>query len=123
MGTDNEKLLADPLYLGLRQKRRPLADNVAFLDEFMVAFREVFPSALVQFEDFSSEAAFFYLDRYRDDYCMFNDDVQGTGSVILSGFINAAVKSAEASGRPLADQKIGTSPPAAISDLTPPLPS
>lgn len=109
MGTDNEKLLNDPLYLGLRQKRRPLADNVAFLDEFMVAFREVFPSALVQFEDFSSEAAFFYLDRYRNDYCMFNDDVQGTGSVILSGFINAALKNAEASGRPLADQKIGAS--------------
>lgn len=89
------------------QKRRPLSDNIAFLDEFMVAFREVFPSALVQFEDFSSEAAFLYLDRYQGEYCMFNDDVQGTGSVILGGFINAAVKSAEASGRALGDQKIG----------------
>lgn len=73
----------------------------------MSSFREVFPSALVQFEDFSSEAAFHYLERYQHEYCTFNDDIQGTGSVILGGFINAAQKSAEASGRALGDQKIG----------------
>jgi hypothetical protein len=73
----------------------------------MQAMQEAFPKIVVQFEDFSSEAAFFYLDRYASKYPMFNDDIQGTGAVILGGYITAAVQASEASGRELSDQKIG----------------
>jgi malate dehydrogenase (oxaloacetate-decarboxylating)(NADP+) len=55
------------------------------MDEFMVAAREVYPEMVVQFEDFESEKAFNYLDRYRNDYKCFNDDIQGTGAVVLAG--------------------------------------
>ncbi|CED83303.1 malate dehydrogenase [Phaffia rhodozyma] len=106
MGTDNSRLLEDPLYLGLRQKRRSIAENEAFLDEFMEAMKAVFPDALVQFEDFSSEAAFHYLERYQDKYCTFNDDIQGTASVIYTALINAAVQASKISGLPLSEHKI-----------------
>ena len=55
------------------------------MDEFMEACAEVFPDMLVQFEDFESEKAFKYLDRYRNKYRCFNDDIQGTGAVVLGG--------------------------------------
>ena len=55
------------------------------MDEFMEAVADVFPNMVVQFEDFESEKAFSYLDRYRNKYKSFNDDIQGTGAVVLAG--------------------------------------
>ena len=84
-GTNNEEFLQDPLYLGLRQKRPSLAVQQEFMDEFMEAVKEVYPNMVVQFEDFESEKAFNYLARYRDTHRAFNDDIQGTGAVVLGG--------------------------------------
>ncbi|ROW02743.1 hypothetical protein VSDG_01707 [Cytospora chrysosperma] len=101
-GTNNESNLADELYLGLRQKRPSFAEQQEFMDEFMVAVKEVYPEMVVQFEDFESEKAFGYLARYRDDYKCFNDDIQGTGAVVLGGYIGAA----NLSGVPLEEQRL-----------------
>ncbi|KAJ6779961.1 hypothetical protein PWT90_11115 [Aphanocladium album] len=101
-GTDNETNLKDPLYLGLRQKRVPKAVQQDFMDEFMDAVKEVYPNMVVQFEDFESEKAFNYLDRYRNTHRCFNDDVQGTGAVVLGGYIGAV----NLSGVPLEDQRL-----------------
>ena len=105
-GTDTQKFLDDPLYLGLRQKRRPLAELDEFMDEFMHEMRAAFPKLLIQFEDFATDKAFAYLERYRARFPLFNDDIQGTGAVVLSGFLNAAKISSAASGRALADHRI-----------------
>ena len=56
-----------------------------FMDEFMAACAEVYPEMLIQFEDFETEKAFAFLDRYRNQYKCFNDDIQGTGAVVLAG--------------------------------------
>ncbi|KAF7360574.1 Malic enzyme [Mycena venus] len=100
LGTNTQKYLDDPLYLGLRKKRVPTDEMTAFMDEFMYEMSIAFPKLLVQFEDFSTDHAFLYLERYRNQYPVFNDDIQGTGAVVLSGFINAARLSSAASGRP-----------------------
>jgi len=83
LGTNNPKNLADPLYLGLRQQRVGDAEMDAFMDEFMDAIAELFPKLLVQFEDFSTEHAFHYLEKYQKNakIPVFNDDIQGTGAV------------------------------------------
>ncbi|KAJ1654463.1 hypothetical protein IWQ61_005614 [Dispira simplex] len=88
-GTNTERYLNDKLYLGLRQKRPD--DDLFFeaVDKVMKALTHHFPNIFIQFEDFSSEHAFALLHKYRDHYFCFNDDIQGTGAVILSGFINA----------------------------------
>lgn len=86
-GTANETNLKDPLYLGLRSKRIAVAEQQEFMDEFMEAAAEVYPNMVVQFEDFESEKAFNYLDRYRNKYKCFNDDIQGTGAVVLAGYV------------------------------------
>lgn len=86
-GTANEDNLKDPLYLGLRAKRPSPQVMQEFVDEFMEAVKEVFPEMLVQFEDFETEKAFNYLSRYRHDYKCFNDDIQGTGAVVLAGLV------------------------------------
>lgn len=78
----------------------------AFMKEFMEAMAEVFPSLLVQFEDFSTDNAFRYLDMFKSDYRCFNDDIQGTGAVVLSGFMNAARLASAASGKPLLEHRI-----------------
>ncbi|UPK94510.1 hypothetical protein LCI18_005445 [Fusarium solani-melongenae] len=101
-GTNNEENLKDPFYLGLRQKRPAYEEQQAFMDEFMEAVRDVFPDMVVQFEDFESQKAFGYLDRYRDQYRCFNDDIQGTGAVVLAGYIGAV----EQSGVPLEEQRL-----------------
>ncbi|KAK0636175.1 malic enzyme [Bombardia bombarda] len=101
-GTANETNLKDPLYLGLRQKRIPVSEQQEFMDEFMEAAREVYPGMVVQFEDFESEKAFNYLDRYRDSYKCFNDDIQGTGAVVLAGYIGAV----NLSGVPIEEQRL-----------------
>ncbi|TBU28084.1 malic enzyme [Dichomitus squalens] len=106
LGTDTQRYLDDPLYLGLRQKRVPMAVMHEFMDEFMDEMAKAFPKLLIQFEDFATDKAFAYLDRFRDRYPLFNDDIQGTGAVVLSGFINAAKLSSAASGRPLSDHRI-----------------
>ncbi|PSR94352.1 hypothetical protein BD289DRAFT_451421 [Coniella lustricola] len=101
-GTNNQTNLQDELYMGLRQKRPSVPEQQAFMDEFMVAVKEVYPNMVVQFEDFESEKAFNYLDRYRNDYKCFNDDIQGTGSVVLAGYIGAVNLSAV----PLEEQRL-----------------
>jgi len=77
-----------------------------FMKEFMEAMAEVSPRLLVQFEDFSTDNAFRYLDMFRTQYRCFNDDIQGTGAVVLSGFINAARLASAASGLPLTEHRI-----------------
>lgn len=101
-GTNNETNLKDPFYLGLRQKRVSYKDQQDFMDEFMEAVKEVYPNMVVQFEDFDSEKAFNYLDRYRNTHRAFNDDIQGTGAVVLAGYINAV----NLSGVPLEEQRL-----------------
>lgn len=88
-GTDNQRLLDDPLYLGLRRHRLEGAEYLAFVDEFMESVAAVFPGALIQFEDFVTPRAFTLLRRYRDSYRMFNDDIQGTAAVALAGLMAA----------------------------------
>ena len=88
-GTENENLLADPLYLGLQQRRLRGPAYDALIDEFMQAAAAVFPHALVQFEDFATVNAFRLLARYRDRACCFNDDIQGTAAVTLAALWSA----------------------------------
>ena len=89
VGTNNEALLRDPLYLGLRQKRLASAALDELVEEFVEATQEVFPGIVVQFEDFANHNAFRLLDRYRDRICCFNDDIQGTASVTVAGVFSA----------------------------------
>jgi malate dehydrogenase (oxaloacetate-decarboxylating)(NADP+) len=97
-GTNNETNLKDPLYLGLRQNRISVSEQQEFMDEFMEAAKDVYPEMVVQFEDFESEKAFNYLDRYRNDYKCFNDDIQGTGAVVLGGYVTDSVEHGLLSG-------------------------
>jgi malic enzyme len=85
VGTDNEDRLNDPLYVGLRQKRIRGAEYQDFIDKFVEAVREVYPNALLQWEDFLKGNAIFQLNRFRDQFCTFNDDIQGTASVVVAG--------------------------------------
>jgi len=89
-GTNNEPYLADPLYLGLRRKRPPTENLYSFVDEFVDAVQEVFPKCCIHFEDWTGVDAVHLLQRYRDRYCVYNDDVQGTAGITLAGMINAA---------------------------------
>ncbi|KAJ3565930.1 hypothetical protein NP233_g7327 [Leucocoprinus birnbaumii] len=130
LGTNTQKYLDDPLYLGLRQTRVPEQEMTEFMDEFMHEMSVAFPKLMIQFEvlhstlatlalidwrliyalsfrkDFSTDNAFRYLERYRNKYPVFNDDIQGTGAVVLSGFLNAAKLSSAASGQPLTSHRI-----------------
>ncbi|KAG1862779.1 malate dehydrogenase [Suillus subalutaceus] len=90
LGTNNSSNLSDPLYLGLRQLRPSDAEYDAFMDEFITEMRRVYPKLLVQFEDFSTDHAFSYLERFRNSLPLFNDDIQGTGAVVLAGLLSAA---------------------------------
>ena len=100
-GTDNQQLLDDPLYLGMR-KRRPKAEELyAFVDEFMEAVQEVFPNCCVHFEDWTGVDAVNLLEPYRDKYGVYNDDIQGTAGTTLAAMISAAYMK----GSKLSDEK------------------
>jgi malate dehydrogenase (oxaloacetate-decarboxylating)(NADP+) len=100
-GTNNEQYLNDPLYLGLRKTRPPTAELVSFVDEFVEAVQEVFPKCCIHFEDWTGVDAVHLLKRYRDKYCVYNDDVQGTAGITLAGMINAT----KLKGTKLKDEK------------------
>ncbi|KAJ6833373.1 NAD-dependent malic enzyme 59 kDa isoform, mitochondrial [Iris pallida] len=99
IGTNNQKLLKDDLYLGLRQPRLEGDEYLSIIDEFMEAAYTRWPKAIVQFEDFQMKWAFETLQRYRKRFCMFNDDIQGTAGVALAGLLGAV----RAQGKPLKD--------------------
>ncbi len=102
VGTNNESLLADPLYPGLRQHRATGDEYLGFVDEFVEAVQAVFPQCCIQFEDFAGKNAVALLDRYRDGCCCFNDDVQGTAGVAVAGLLGAC----RALAQPLRGQRI-----------------
>ena len=102
VGTNREELLDDPHYLGIRQPR--LMDEAYFdlVDKFVAAVKAVWPKAIVQWEDFTRDAAFSVLARYRKALPCFNDDIQGTGAMALAGLLSAAA----AKGERLAEQTV-----------------
>ena len=89
VGTDNESLLADNEYLGWRHHRLKGDEYMDFVRRFACAFRNVFPNALCQWEDFSKQNAFAIRDSYLHDLISFNDDIQGTGAITLAGILTA----------------------------------
>ncbi len=89
VGTDNETLLNDEEYLGWRHRRITGDEYINFVQRFARAFRNVFPNALCQWEDFSKQNAFAIRDAYLHDLISFNDDIQGTGAVALAGILTA----------------------------------
>ena len=102
VGTDNEELLRDPLYLGWRHRRVRGEEYDDFIEAFVKAVTRRFPHVLLQWEDFAKGNASRLLDKYRDRLCTFNDDIQGTGAVTVSGLL-AAMK---VTGSKLGSEKI-----------------
>jgi malate dehydrogenase (oxaloacetate-decarboxylating)(NADP+) len=101
-GTNNQALINDPLYLGLRQPRPPIEELDAFVEEFVMAVQEVFPRCCIHFEDWTGTDAMRLLARYRDRVCCYNDDIQGTAGVALAGLYSAL----RVTGVKLRDQRI-----------------
>lgn len=102
VGTNNERLLNDPLYMGWKHPRITGAEYDSFIESFIQAVKRRWPDVLLQFEDFSQRNASPILNRYRDQICCFNDDIQGTATVTLGSLIAAS----RAVGEKLRDQKI-----------------
>jgi malate dehydrogenase (oxaloacetate-decarboxylating)(NADP+) len=101
-GTNNDELLHDPLYLGLRQTRPRTEDLYRVVDEFVDAVQEVFPLCCIHFEDWTGVDAVNLLARYRDKVSCYNDDIQGTASVTLAGLVNAC----RLKGSKLSEEKV-----------------
>jgi len=102
IGTNNEALLADPLYFGLPGPRLRGNAYDELFEELVAGVKEAFPQALFQFEDFASVNAFRLLRKYKNQICTFNDDIQGTGAVALAGLYSAL----RITGGKLKEQKI-----------------
>ena len=102
VGTNNRTLLNDPMYMGWRHERISQEEYDEFVAEFIAAVKRRWPKVLVQFEDFAQTNAMPLLERYRDEICCFNDDIQGTAAVAL-GTILAACK---AKDETLRDQRV-----------------
>ena len=102
VGTDNERLLNDPRYIGYRHSRVRGNAYDDFIDTYVKAARKLFPKAYLHWEDFGSTNARRIVDRYRDKIPTFNDDVQGTGAIVLAGLINAV----KVTGQPWSDQRV-----------------
>lgn len=101
VGTNNEKLLNDPLYNGIERRRLRGPEYDELFAEFVAAVKEMFPDVLIQIEDFGNKNAFRLLHQYRDNTCLFDDDIQGTGAVAVAGII----ASLRITGGKLSDQK------------------
>lgn len=102
VGTNNSQLLNDPIYLGWNQPRISGDEYYNFIDEVLIAVKRRWPKALIQFEDFAQKNAMPLLEKYRDQYCCFNDDIQGTAAVSVGSLIAAS----RAAGKQLKDQTV-----------------
>ena len=102
VGTDNEERLADPLYIGWRNKRVRGAEYEDFVDRFVTAVKRRWPHVLLQWEDFAGGNAAKFLERYRNQLCTFNDDIQGTAAVATATLLSAI----NVTGLPLTQQRI-----------------
>jgi malate dehydrogenase (oxaloacetate-decarboxylating) len=102
VGTDNDSLLRDPLYLGWRHQRVRGEEYDRFIEQFVCAVMKKFPDVLLQWEDFSKNNATRLLERYRERLSTFNDDIQGTGAVTLAGMLAAM----EVKGEKIRDQRV-----------------
>jgi malate dehydrogenase (oxaloacetate-decarboxylating) len=102
VGTDNQERLADPLYIGWRNKRVRGAEYEEFVDTFVTAVKRRWPHVLLQWEDFAGVNAAKFLERYRNQLCTFNDDIQGTAAVATATLLSAI----NVTGIPLTEQRI-----------------
>ncbi|WP_316247782.1 malic enzyme-like NAD(P)-binding protein, partial [Pantoea agglomerans] len=102
VGTNNQQLLNDPLYMGWRHPRITGEEYDNFVNEFIHAVKSRWPNVLLQFEDFAQKNAMPLLERYRYEVCCFNDDIQGTAAVTLGMLIAAS----RAAGSKLCEQKV-----------------
>lgn len=102
VGTNNEELLNDPMYLGWRHPRLAGKEYDSFIDKFVSAVHKTFPKVFLHWEDFGRDNARRNLERYQNDICTFNDDMQGTGVVTLAAILAAV----HAKGEKLKDQKV-----------------
>ena len=102
VGTDNQELLNDPLYVGWHHERVRGPAYDAFIDTFVQAVKRTFPHVLLQWEDFAKRNARRLLTHYQDQLCTFNDDIQGTGAVTLAGLLAAV----HVTGTKLSEQRV-----------------